>query len=97
MTDNIDSLVFDTNFAGTASSLYECGLIRRKVAHQSKHGLQTTNFRDLQIRGQGRLRERDLTSILFFFQNSQKIDISESFILLPFTRKIKTVISTERS
>lgn len=96
MTDNIDSLVFDTNFAGTASSLYECGLIRRKVAHQSKHGLQTTNFRDLQIRGQGRLRERDQTSLLLF-KNSQKLDIPESFILLPFTRKIKTVISTERS
>ena len=32
ITDNIDSLVFDMNFTGTASSLYECGLIRRKVA-----------------------------------------------------------------
>ena len=34
------------NFTGAVSSLYVYGLIRRKVANLSKHGVQTTNIRD---------------------------------------------------
>ena len=48
--------------------------------------------RDLEI--QGRQRVRDLT--LSFFAYSKDIDSPESFILPFFTRKVSTVIFSER-
>jgi len=49
--------------------------------------------RDLQIRGRGWLRVRDLT--WSFFASSQNIDFPESFILPFFTRKVSVVIFSE--
>ena len=46
------------------------------------HSNLEIRIEDLQIRGQGRLRERDLT--YFFFAYSQNIDYPESFILPVF-------------
>ena len=48
----------------------------------SYHSNLEIRIEDLQIREQGRLRERDLT--YFFFTYSQNIDYPESFILPVF-------------